>query len=86
MTAIEKIRNIMTWLRWHTPIITTRWRMREYAEKVSKDILELDSTLDKIALNPVIHSLQELRKNTWDLERVDYIINKIKRHFWKPER
>lgn len=26
------------------------------------------------AINPVIHSLKELRNNTWDVERVDHTI------------
>lgn len=33
------------------------------------------------AINPVIHSLKELRKNTWDVERVDKAINWLKDNF-----
>ena len=33
------------------------------------------------AINPVIHSLKELRKNTWDVERVDQAINWLKDNF-----
>lgn len=33
------------------------------------------------AINPVIHSLQELRNNTWDVERVDQAINWLKDNF-----
>lgn len=33
------------------------------------------------AINPVIHSLKELRKNTWDVERVDRAINWLKDNF-----
>ena len=33
------------------------------------------------AINPVIHSLKELRKNTWDVERVDQAIKWLKDNF-----
>ena len=41
--------------------------------------LEDDSTWS--AINTVIHSLKELRKNTWDVERVDQAINWLKDNF-----
>lgn len=34
-----------------------------------------------LAINPVIHSLKELRNNTWDIERVDRAINWLKDNF-----
>lgn len=33
------------------------------------------------AINQVIHSLKELRKNTWDVERVDQAIKWLKDNF-----
>ena len=33
------------------------------------------------AINPVIHSLKELRNNTWDVERVDHAINWLRDNF-----
>ena len=41
--------------------------------------LEDDSTWATII--PLIHSLKELRKNTWDVERVDRAINWLKDNF-----
>ena len=41
--------------------------------------LEDDSTWT--AINPVIHSLKELRNNTWDVDRVDQAINWLKDNF-----
>lgn len=41
--------------------------------------VEQDCT--RSAINPVIHSLKELRKNTWDVERVDQAINWLKDNF-----
>lgn len=33
------------------------------------------------AINPVIHSLKELRNNTWDKDRCDKVINWLKDNF-----
>lgn len=33
------------------------------------------------AINPVIHSLKELRNNTWDVDRVDQAIEWLKDNF-----
>lgn len=41
--------------------------------------VEDDSTWS--AINPVIHSLKELRNNTWDVDRVDQAINWLKDNF-----
>lgn len=35
----------------------------------------------RTAINPVIHSLKELRNNIWDVERVDQAINWLKDNF-----
>lgn len=32
-------------------------------------------------IRPVIHSLKELRNNTWDIDRVDHAINWLKDSF-----
>lgn len=59
-------------------IITTKKKQEEYMD--DHDI-ELARELDRVdrmsvwaAVRPVIHSLKELRKNTWDVERVDQAI------------
>lgn len=41
-------------------------------------------TQDKITwatIRPVVHSLKELRNNTWDVERVDHAITWLKDNF-----
>lgn len=52
---------------------------------------ELITEIDRInemstwsAINPVIHSLKELRKNTWDKQRIDNIIEWLENNF-KPQ-
>ena len=66
-------------------IITTNKKQLEYCAKNFSQgwdackKLEDDSTWATII--PLIHSLQELRNNTWDVERVDQAINWLKDNF-----
>lgn len=39
-----------------------------------EDASEIHQKIKFVTINPVIHSLKELRNNTWDLERVDKAI------------
>jgi UDP-N-acetylglucosamine transferase subunit ALG13 len=66
-------------------IITTKKKQEEYMD--DHDI-ELARELDRVdrmsvwaAVRPVIHSLKELRKNTWDVERVDQAIKWLTDNF-----
>ena len=66
-------------------IITTKKKQEEYMD--DHDI-ELARELDRVdrmsvwaAINPVIHSLKELRKNTWDVGRVDKAIKWLTDNF-----
>ena len=66
-------------------IITTKANQKaREVEAFNRGMSEIDKALSKInwsAINPVIHSLKELRKNTWDVERVDQAINWLKDNF-----
>ena len=66
-------------------IITTKSKQRaRELEAFKRGMSEIDKQLNKInwsAINPVIHSLKELRNNTWDVERVDRAINWLKDNF-----
>ena len=66
-------------------IITTKSKQRtRELEAFKRGMSEMDKQLNKInwyAINPVIHSLQELRKNTWDKDRCDKVINWLKDNF-----
>lgn len=62
-------------------IITTK-------KKQDKLIISCMERLDRVnklstiaAINPVIHSLKELRKNTWDVDRVDHAIQWLEDNF-----
>ena len=66
-------------------IITTKKKQIEYNAKTFSQggdackKLEDDSTWSTII--PLIHSLQKLRNNTWDVDRVDQAINWLKDNF-----
>lgn len=36
---------------------------------------ETQKKINRAVLHPVVHSLKELRQNTWDVERVDHAIS-----------
>ena len=77
------------WLYWHFPIITTRWRKNKYAQMIFDSSVErvlrahrrIDKKTTWAVINPVIHSLWELRNNTWDKDRVDGAIEWLERNF-----
>ena len=66
-------------------IITTKANQRtRELEAFQRGMSEMGKFLNKInwlAINPVIHSLKELRNNTWDVERVDQAIQWLKDNF-----
>lgn len=49
--------------------------------KGTKYATYIDNRITWAAINPVIHSLKELRKNTWDVERVDKAIKWLTDNF-----
>ena len=66
-------------------IITTKKKLMDEQIKCfnkgwdSSKKVEQDCTWS--AINPVIHSLKELRNNTWDVKRVDQAINWLRDNF-----
>lgn len=65
--------------------IFTRKQFNNILCKCRKDTIDIAEVIDRkstwSAINPVIHSLKELRKNTWDVERVDHAIEWLKDNF-----
>lgn len=83
----EKIKKILRWLHWHAPIITTRKKIEDFVDdsviERCREIERLEIIYKAKEINFIISSLQELRKNTWDVERVDRTINWLKNKFWR---
>ena len=66
-------------------IITTTKKQEKYMDDHDVELaIELDR-IDRMsvwaAINPVIYSLKELRKNTWDIDRVDGAIEWLTNNF-----
>ena len=66
-------------------IITTKAKQQaRELEAFKQGMSKMDKIINETnwsAINPVINSLKELRKNTWDVERVDRAINWLKNNF-----
>ena len=66
-------------------IITTKAKQQaRELEAFKQGMSKMDKIINQnnwYAINPVIHSLKELRNNTWDVERVDRAINWLKDNF-----
>lgn len=77
------------WLYWHFPIITTRWRKNKYAQMVSESNIErairthkrIEEKTTWAAINPVIHSLEELRADTWNQNKITQIQEWLRDNF-----
>ena len=83
---------IKDWLYWNFPIITTRLKRYSYTERFISDaeanihkrydhFIKFKDKSSWAAINPVIHSLKELRNNTWDKDRVDQAIKWLTDNF-----
>ena len=66
-------------------IITTTKKQIEYSVKAFNQGWDACKKVEQdctwAAINPVIHSLKELRNNTWDVERIDHAINWLRDNF-----
>ena len=75
---IEKLKY---WWKWHRPILMTRSKL--FSLLVSAGV-ERDKINDKFAwaaIRPVISDLEELKKNTWDKDRVEWLQEYLKDNF-----
>lgn len=75
------INKIKDWLYWNAPIITTRWKRCDYVNALIKDALKVDHIKNKMFIDYIMKDINELRKNTWDIKRVDFISAKLKSYF-----
>ena len=74
------INKIKTWWQSNRPVLTTQKKI----DLVIGCMLQLDKQNELstwAAINPVISSLNELEKNTWDVERVRIMKKWLKDNF-----
>ena len=62
-------------------IITTKKAQDDFLLACMDRLDKLNKLMGHATINPVIHSLKELRKNTWDVERVDQAIKWLEDNF-----
>ena len=62
-------------------IITTQKKQDDFIIACMQRLEKVDRMSTWSAINPVIHSLKELRNNTWDKDRVDGAIEWLKNNF-----
>lgn len=62
-------------------IITTKKKQDDFIINCMQRLDRVDRMSVWAAINPVIYSLQELRNNTWDKDRVDDAIKWLTNNF-----
>lgn len=62
-------------------IITTKKKQDDFIIRCMQRLDRVDRMSVWAAINPVIYSLQELRNNTWDKDRVDDAIKWLTNNF-----
>ena len=62
-------------------IITTKKKQDDFIISCMQRLDRVDRMSVWAAINPVIYSLQELRNNTWDKDRVDDAIKWLTNNF-----
>ena len=58
-------------------IITTQKNYEENIAEVVNRSLEIDRRFKWSAIGEVMHSFEELKRNTWDVERVNWMKKRI---------
>lgn len=75
---IEKFKNF--W-KWHGPIFMTKSKLFSLLTSAGVERDKINDKFAWVAIRPVIFSLEELKKNTWDKERVEWIQKYLKDNF-----
>ena len=75
---IEKLKEL--W-KWHRPRFITKSRLFSLLVSAGVEQDKTTTRLTWLAIRPVIFSLEELKKNTWDKDRVEWIQRYLKENF-----
>ena len=74
-------KRFINWYKWHGLQIVTGRKIFEKLARCQADCKELEDRFNWMAIRPVIFSLEELKKNTWDIDRVDHIQKWLRDNF-----
>ena len=69
------------WINHNLPFVTNKRNEDRFVLACMASADAVNKMVTHSAVNPVIHSLKELRKNTWDVERVDHAIEWLEDNF-----
>lgn len=72
---------IKTWLEWNSPIFMTRRKLLSILISHESAERDVDHKITWAVIRPVIFDLEELKKNTWDKDRIEHIQQWIKENF-----
>lgn len=75
---IEKLKEL--W-KWHRPIFMTRSKLFSLLVSAGVEQDKINNKFTWAAIRPVISDLEELKKNTWDKDRVEWIQSYLKDNF-----
>lgn len=75
---IEKLKEL--W-KWHRPILMTRSKVFSLLVSAGVEQDKINNKFTWAAIRPVISDLEELKKNTWDKDRVEWIQSYLKDNF-----
>lgn len=75
------IKKIKTWWKWNSPIFMTRRKLFSILVSSDAEQRRVDDRIMWAVIRPVISDLEELKKNTWDKERVERIQQWLKENF-----
>lgn len=75
---IEKLKEL--W-KWHRPILMTRSKVFSLLVSAGVEQDKINNKIARAAIRPVISDLEELKKNTWDKDRVEWIQSYLKDNF-----
>lgn len=75
------IKKIKTWWKWNSPIFMTRGKLFSILVSSDAEQRRVDDRIMWAVIRPVIFSLEELKKNTWDVKRIEWIQQYLKDNF-----
>ena len=78
-------KNLRAFIRRNTPIIIRRKTLDDMIIRYVGNAINIMDKNNWSAVNPVIHDLERLRKNTWDQDKITHIQDWLRDNF-KYER
>ena len=67
--------------RWHRPVLMTKSKLFSLLASAGVEQDKLNDKFTWMVIRPVIFDLEELKKNTWDKDRVEWIQKYLKDNF-----